>query len=352
MEYIACITDSLKTVDEHEIEYIDAFSRPDIFFGVPFFGGDYFSFSKFSFKTRCELMSTMGDNVRKEFLALEKAASGCRIRLRTNSNKIIFKIDLKRKWDYQRMNLWNSSGFDVYSVDQHKYTHKTIFAPESGKKLFAESIRNTEGDLCIFLPLYNEILSMYIGIKKGSYLESVPYEKKLPILFYGNSITQGAAASRSGNCFCNMVSRNLDCDIINFSISSCCKGLLSVAETIGKLNCTAIVIDYTRNAFSVSELEKTYEKFYREIRSYHANVPIILMTTANFNNWTAYYEYDIVVKNTYEKALNMGEQVYLLDQKAAFKNYDYDLIAIDGMHYTDLGMKIISDEICNILAKL
>ena len=349
MQYLSDINESIQAFDQ-EFEYIDALGRPDLFFGLACSVGDRVNFSKLSLVTKNELINNYDLSTRKECITLECSASGCRLRFYTESDIIVFKIELNREWDYKKMNLWSSSGFDVYSIEKGKYKHSTVFAPESGKRIFAETIRGKR-NLCIFLPSYNEIKKMYIGIRKECNLCSIPYESRLPILFYGNSITQGAAASRSGNSFCNMVSRMLDCDIINFSISSCCRGLISSAETLGKINCRAIIIDYTRNAYTISELKCNHFKFYMEVRKYHPDIPIILMTSSNFSNWVGYYEYDNVVRETYEKAKQNGENTFLINQRSLFSEEDWDLITVDGVHYTDLGMKAVADAICSVLRK-
>ena len=129
---------------------------------------------------------------------LNRSACGVRLRFRTNSERIIFKVKFNRKWSYLKMVNWGSMGFDVYKIINDEYFHRTVFGPTNGKDTFAEIIyENPNSELCIFLPNYNKIEEFYMGIEKGSTIEKVdsPENKKLPIVFYGNSVTQGAAAS-------------------------------------------------------------------------------------------------------------------------------------------------------------
>ena len=69
-----------------------------------------------------------------------------------------------------------------------------------------------------------------------------------------------------------------------------------MADIIGKINCHAIVIDYTRNAHSTEVFTISHERFYKKIRQYHPNIPIILMTSECFNGWTVYDDFDEIVK--------------------------------------------------------
>lgn len=353
MEYLKSIHDSLNTINEKNITYLNLFDYPNLIHGNLNFHFNKVNFCKYPSNIQNE-MKNFGTLAVKEMSNLNSASCGNRLRLSTNSKKIIFKIQLKRKWEYQKMVNYNASGFDVYSINDEKYKHLTVFAPPNGHNIFAEEIKvPPNGKLCIFLPNYNTIEKMFIGLENESTFEefNYPIDKQLPILFYGNSVTQGAAASRSGNAFPNIVSKKLNQNIINLSCSSCCRGTDSIAQLIGKIKCHSIVIDYTRNAHTVKDFKNTHEKFYKNIRSYHPNIKIILLTSECYNNWSTYYEFDKIVTETYENALKRNENVELLNQKELFDEDEYDFIAIDSSHYTDYGMFKVAEKICELINK-
>lgn len=351
MEYIDNMKQSLKTIDESNIKYIDLMKCPELFFGNINFVNKTVDFCKYS-KLIQEEMASFGPVPKNEMDHLNSASCGNRLRFYTDSSKFIFKIKLKRKWDYQKMIAWNSSGFDFYTVENNQYIPRTIFAPREGEDFFAEFFYNSNNGLnCIFLPNYNTIEKMHIGIDKNSILKPFPYpeKNKLPVLFYGNSITQGAAASKSGNSFPNLVSKMLNRDIINLSCSSCCRATDNISDQIGRINCHSIVIDYTRNAESLDEFKSTYDEFYMKIRSYHPTQKIILMTSSSFNHLDKYDYYDEVVKETYFNAKNRNENTYYINQTSLFDCDEWDYVVIDSAHYTDYGMYKIANEICKIL---
>ena len=343
MEYLANVGDSLKKIDEENVEWIDIFEHPEYVRGTCRISSDKLDFTKFSMEARSEI-NQYDELAITEMQNLYRNTSGCRIMLTSNSTKLIIKAQMKRKWSYRKMNMWNSSGFDIYEIINGEYVHKTVFAPYEGKTIFAEQTAPKKGEVCIYLPTYNCIDALFLGIDKGAKIE--PYygnEKRTPIIFYGNSVTQGAAASRSGNCFPNIVQRKLKREIINLSCSSCCRGLESMADEIGRLNCHSIVIDNTRNAYNVNAFEKTHERFYKQIRKYHPEKKIILMTSCNFNDWVDYFRYDEIVKRTYVNALERGENVGLLDVMGLFDQEEYSYIAVDGSHVNDIGMYRIAN---------
>lgn len=351
MEYLTSINHPLSTINEENIEYVNIFDYPQFIFGNINFSNEKTNFCKVP-KTVRDESKKYGAIAFQEMNNLYNSPCGNRLRFFTDSSKIIFKIKLKRKWGYQKMVNWNSLGFDVYNIIGNEYKHRTVFAPMDGKNIFAEIIKTPEnGQVCIFLPSYNVIEELFVGIEKGSQIKHIDYpiEKRLPIIFYGNSITQGAAASRSGNTFPNIISKKLNQDIINLSVSSCCKGSEYMADLIGKINCSSIIIDYSRNANTTKELKENYESFYRRIREYHPNKKIILMTSSNFNDWQAYDKFDEVIIDTYKKAIQLGENTELLYQKEIFNINEFDFVTIDGSHYTDYGMFRIADELIILL---
>lgn len=353
MEYLNSIHDKLKTINEDNIYYLDMLNNPDYFYGNLNFSPTRVDFCKIPQNMQKE-MKQFGEGAVREMNNLKSASCGVRLRFHTSSKRLIFKVKLKRKWGYVKMVNWNSFGFDVYELNNGEYIHRIVFAPSDGHDLFAESISvPSNGDLCIFLPNYNTVEEFHLGIDKGSDIHPINYPegKRLPIVFYGNSVTQGAAASHSGNSFPNIVSKKLNQDILNLSCSSCCRGTESAAEMIGRVNCSSIVIDYTRNAYSTEIFRKTYDKFYRKVREFHPDKKIILLTSANFNHWHDYYDFDKIVEQTYADAIERGENTYLINQTGLFEDDEYSYIAIDTSHYTDYGMFKVADEICKILTK-
>jgi len=353
MEYLTDINNSLKSINEENVEYIDLFDYPELFYGTTNFTTTRLNLCKFP-KEAQEEIKDYGAGAVSEMKNLNSSACGVRLRFFTDSKKLIFKVKFKRRWGYLKMVNWGGFGFDVYGLNNEEYIHRTVFAPNNGHNIFAETILPPEnGQLCIFLPNYNTIEELYMGIEPGSTIKSLNYppDKRLPVLFYGNSVTQGAAASHSGNSFPNIVSKILNRDILNISCSACCRGTDTMAELMGKINCHSIIIDYTRNAYSTQIFKDTHEKFYKKVRSLHPDKKIVLMTSQSFNHWRDYDEFDEIVAQTYKNAIDRGENTEIINQKQLFNDEDYDIIAIDSTHYTDYGMHKIAKKICELIEK-
>ena len=352
MEYLTSVNDALKTINEGNIQYLNLFNHPSLVFGNTI-KSDKVNFCKYT-KDVQEEISELGGAAATIMQSHHSTTCGNRIRFRTSSRKLVFKVELKKQYSYKNMVSWNSSGFDIHIVDgEGQYHNYSLVVPKEGYRIFAEQIvLPSNSSICIFLPNYNSIEKMHIGIEKGAKISKFNYPKdnRKPILFYGNSITQGASASKSGNSFPNIVSRKLNHDIINLSLMACCMGNPKMADMIGNIDCKAIVIDYSKYAPNKRYLEVTHERFYKKIREKHPDKKIIIMTTACFNRWKEYEEYDEVILETYNNAISRGENTLLLNQRELFEEDDSDLIAIDIGHYTDYGMYKIANEICELLS--
>ena len=76
----------------------------------------------------------------------------------------------------------------------------------------------------LYLPLYNGIKELKIGIPAGSSISPAePQPLWKAVVFYGTSITQGGCASRPGMAATTIVGRKLDVPVINLGFSEAVK---------------------------------------------------------------------------------------------------------------------------------
>ncbi len=351
MEYLTSVRNHLKTINENNIQYLNVMNHPELVYGNTVVSNKV-DFCKYTEDIQ-EEMKNFGTVVNNAMQHLKTASCGCRIRFRTTSRRLVFKVELKRPSYFNNMVGWNSSGLEIFIVDEEgNYSSHRIIGPQDGFRIFAEQIAiPPNSSLCIFLPNYNTILNMLIGIERGSRIKEFKYpkDKRNPILFYGNSITQGASASKTSNSFPNIVSRRRNQDIINLSTNLCCRATPKTAEMIGDINCEAIVIDYSKDVPNSEVFKQTHENFYMKIREHHPDKKIIILTTALYNNWKEYKEFDDIIRQTYENAVKRGENTLLLNQRELFSEEEYDYVAIENNHYTDYGMFKVADKICELL---
>ncbi len=271
--------------------------------------------------------------------------SGAMIRFKTNSAFIAVVAELRDAQIMPHMPVSGSAGFDLYLGEgRNKKFSKNIY-PDLHKTIMAKPIaENLSGQMMtectIYLPLYNGVNEMHIGLCPGARIESpTKYSIEKPILFYGSSITQGGCASRPGNSYTSIVCRNLDANSINLGFSDSARGESVMAETIASLDLSMFVIDYDYNAPTVEHLAETHEEFFRKFRSMRSHVPVLMASKCNFdNNREASRKRRTIIRKTYEKAIAEGDKnVYFLDGERLFGNLNRDSCTVDGCHPNDLG---------------
>jgi hypothetical protein len=270
--------------------------------------------------------------------------SGVSVRFKTDSKFIAISAELLDALIMSHMPVSGRSGFDLYlGTGRHKKFWKNIY-PELHKtsmaKPIAEDLPGEMTECEIYLPLYNGVKEMHIGLCPGAKIEPpAKHSIEKPILFYGSSITQGGCASRPGNSYSNIVSRNLDANSINLGFSGSAKGEALMAETIASLDLSLFVLDYDHNAPTKEHLIETHEKFFRIFREFRHETPVLIASKCDFDkNPKANDERRAIIRKSYENAIASGDKnVYFLDGEWMFGNTNRDSCTVDGCHPNDLG---------------
>ncbi len=272
-------------------------------------------------------------------------SSGIRLIFKTDSPEIVLKTQLSRTWAHQNIIMFCSSGFDIYQVKNGKQIHKTVVSPEESFGVFTHKL-SLEPNLetVIYFPTFNKVINFEIGIKKGCSIEAVTdFYSGNPVVFYGNSCTQGASASRSGNAYPNIVSRKMSRDIINYSFSGACRAELSMAKILADTKMSALIIDYTRNACSFNEFCKRFEPFYRTIKERQPNLPVIILNAFGVTF------FDKHIKEVLERIKKEFHSTFYIDLNLLFKDVNKNALSADNIHYTDVGMYLVADKIIEYL---
>lgn len=208
--------------------------------------------------------------------------SGGQIAFKTNSPKILVKIQLRNKSGMYHMPATGQSGCDLYLRKDNlwNYVRTSRFGQSASTYSVAllEGNDKTEKEVLINLPLYNGINSIEIGLQQGSTLKAPsPFKKEGTIVFYGTSITQGGCASRPGMSYTNILGRRLHCDVMNLGFSGNGKGEPAMANLINQIpNKSMIVLDYEANTYE--DIKRTLEKFIDILREKNPKIPIVVLT--------------------------------------------------------------------------
>lgn len=291
-------------------------------------------------------------------LSLAWHTAGAQLRFNTDSAKIAIRVQLLTESNMSHMPATGQSGFDIYLGNGTKKVYKKTAIPPLGTDkyetlIFADE-ESIDREFTINFPLYNGVKKLEVGLLPGSSLsEAQEFSVKLPVLFYGSSITQGGCASRPGNAYCQILSRYLDFECINFGFSGSARGEIEMAEVIAELELAAFVMDYDHNAPNPEHLEKTHEAFFMHIREKRPNLPIVLVSRPGVeNNPEDSEKRKNIILKTYNNALAKGDKnVFWVDGKTLYGENDRDACTVDGVHPNDLGFLRMAQNIKETLKK-
>lgn len=219
------------------------------------------------------------DTFKHNVWTLGQAASGARVRFRTDSTTLT--LDAKvMPVKFEHMPLTGTSGIDVYVDGRYLGTAvpdrvgKVARFKHGGGFTLAQT--RSMRDVTLYLPLYSAARVNAIVLDSGSRVEpAAPFALARPVVYYGSSITQGGSASNAGGVYMAILERWLNVDYVNLGFSGAGHGQPEVARAMAEIDAAAFVLDYWANP-SVDQLRDTLPEFVRILRERHPTTPILI----------------------------------------------------------------------------
>ncbi len=286
------------------------------------------------------LPAEVAKSVNNGVFGLHTHTAGGRVRFVTNSPYVAISVKLNNANKMSHFAFTGSIGCDMYSGTRYI---DTIVPPTSVTTEYEGVINvpfSEEREYTVNMPLYSGIDKMYIGIKEGSVLKTAPdYEIAKPVVYYGSSVTQGGCASRPGNAYQNIISRELDCDFINLGFSGSARAEDEIANYIASLDMSAFVYDYEYNTASFEHYQNTHERMFKIIREANPTTPIVMVSRPKYYltpSERRFFEEVLMV--TYNNAVAAGDKnVYYIDGMTLFAPEMREAALVDNVHPTDVG---------------
>lgn len=289
---------------------------------------------------------------------LNSHTAGGRVTFATDSDVILIKALQHRLSKMSHMALTGSVGFDLYEKKDGKYTYRGTFIPPfDSQDGFEASVSVGKGGMreyTVNFPLYSGVKQLYIGLKDASTLSKAsPYRLDIPIVYYGSSITQGGCASRPGNSYQAIISREFDCDYINLGFSGSAKGEKAIAEYIADIKMSVFVCDYDHNAPTAEHLRSTLSPFISAVRDKQPETPIIMLSRPQINPNTDELLRRDIVKDAYQMRKNGGDSnIFFIDGTVIMKSFAGDSGTVDGCHPNDAGFLCMAQAISDVLKRI
>jgi lysophospholipase L1-like esterase len=285
--------------------------------------------------------------VRDAVWGLSRDSAGICVRFASDSPAIHCRWTLnKANLAMPHMAATGVSGVDLYVKTDGGWRWLSSGRPTQPTNTAAlvSGLPKVSRDYCLYLPLYNGVSSVEVGIANGSSVSPLPRDEKRskPIVFWGTSITQGGCASRTGMVHTSILGRKLDLPVINLGFSGNGKMEPEVAELIAEIDASVFVMDCLPNCTAAEVTERT-APLVAIWRKAHPTTPIVLVEDRTYSN--AYLVASSRQRNDTSRAALRAEYEKLL--KAGDRNLHYiageTLLGsdsedtVDGSHPTDLG---------------
>ena len=283
-----------------------------------------------------------------------RCSAGGRIRFITDSPYVIIRTKVSISRDCHGT-LTGDAGYDLYTTYEGE-THYggTFMFPADFVDKYESIVNLTPRKqlITINMPLLAETSEVSIGLADGCLLEEAPdYSRKMPIVYYGSSITHGGRASRSGMAYTNIVARRFDSDYISLGFSASARGQVEMAEYIASLKMSVFVMDYDHNS-PTDELAINHPRMFDIIRAAQPDLPILMMSRPMYylnEDDTARRD---IVKGTYERAKAAGdENVYFLSGPELMALAG-DEGTVDGCHPSDLGFFSMAAAVSKVMEEI
>ncbi len=251
------------------------------------------------------------------------------------------------------------SGLDLYVRDAGEWRWLAVGRPESptlNERTLVRNLGSGKREYMLYLPLYNGVESVEIGLPEGATLEAAPdrYAARKPIVFYGTSILQGGCASRPGMAYPSIIGRTLDWPIINLGFSGNGKTETELAELLAELDPAAFVLDSLPN-LEVAQAQERVEPFIKLLRAKHPQTPIVLVENINYTDAgmiaarrTRVAEINGHLRKLHDRLKAAGDKrIHYVHASQLLGGDGED--TVDGSHPTDLGFSRMAQGITPIV---
>lgn len=308
------------------------------------------------------LPASLEGKTRPPVWSLSKDCSGLAVRFRTNSPLIAAKWELTKNVVMNHFTMTGIKGLDLYCLKNGKWQFVNTARPKekATTALIISNMPEQEMEYMLYLPLYDGLSSLEIGVEAGSVIGQPLVDsprKGKPVVFYGTSITQGGCASRAGMSYPNILLRMLDREIVNLGFSGNGQLDLEVAEAMATIDASCFVIDCLPNV-SVAQMNEKYFHFLKIIREKKPNTPILLVETILF----PHRHFDQTVFALLQQKNETLQRIFTEQKKGGDRNIYYlkadKLIGddqeatVDGVHLTDLGFLRMAENMYPVIRKL
>ncbi|HSH19513.1 MAG TPA: SGNH/GDSL hydrolase family protein, partial [Draconibacterium sp.] len=295
-------------------------------------------------------------SVRDAVWNLSKHTAGLKIRFRCNASEIKIRYQVGGNLDMPHMPSTGVSGLDLYAKNadgewiwcRGNYAFGDTITYEFRNITPNDQYHRMGREYHLYMPLYNSVKWMEIGVAEDALFEPIPLRKEKPIVVYGTSIAQGGCASRPGMAWTSLLERKMENPLVNLAFSGNGRLEDEVSELISEIDAKVYVLDCLPNLvlgekYSANDVYRKVMNTVKMLRS-KSSAPILLVEHAGYGNGSSNIELKESIAELNEAQAKAFADLMtagytnlaLLSQKEL--NLDFDSY-VDGVHPSDRGME-------------
>ncbi|MBS13024.1 MAG: hypothetical protein CME19_15630 [Gemmatimonadetes bacterium] len=298
--------------------------------------------------------------VREVVWNLSRHSAGICVKFRTDATEIRGRWTLTLdQLAMSHMPATACSGLDLYIDSEDGLQWAGVGRPETTPDVaavLASGLISGEKECTVYLPLYNGVSSVEIGIPDGASIGAIERpEGRKTVVFYGTSITHGASASRCGTNHVARVGRKLGCEVINLGFSGNGQMEPEVASLLAEQDPDVFVIDCLPN-MTADLIAERAGHLVKTIRATRTDPPILLVEDRTYGdarfvpsrkerNETS----RVAFRDVYDSLIAEGVSGLTYMEGASLLGDDD---TVDGSHPTDLGFKRQADRFVDQLSAI
>ncbi len=292
---------------------------------------------------------------------LNHHSAGMAVLFATDATQIYVEYELfSSRLAMPHMPATGVSGLDLYARDSDgQWRWLQVVQPTSQQinQLLAGGLDPGGRTYLLYLPLYNGVNSLQIGVPDKDTFTPIRPRDDRPIVFYGTSIIQGACASRPGMALPAIVGRRLDVPTLNLGFSGNGRMDRSVVELMAEWDAEIFCIDCLPNMDPDLVRERT-GPLVRRLREARPQTPILLVEDRPFTN-SRFYESrrrfheanHAALREAYRQLLAEGVQRLFYLAGHTLLGDDGEA-ATDGSHPSDLGFSRYADAYLRVIQQI
>lgn len=242
------------------------------------------------------------------------------------------------------------SGLDLYARVDGTWRWVAVGKPykQTNENVLIDGLPAEQREYLLYLPLYNGVTSLEIGLNDGAQMFKPAPRPQKPICVYGTSITQGGCAARPGMAHVAILGRRLDWPMINLGFSGNGRMEPEMASLLAELETAAYVIDCLPN-MTIEMVNERAVPFVEILRMARPTTPIILVDNPPnqigvpiAQRREALAAENRALRAAYEQLIAKGVEhlSYLSGEKLIGSDGD---ATVDGVHPTDVGFMRMAD---------